>query len=289
MLYTEMASQATKQLFTDSDEVLYARIVAIIGNELKVPEPVKVNEPWKLFREAVTDLQSIEVIYDQSRFLTRNHTGTISADDVCIYAKMQHLASIENPRNGIGVAWFQVLAKLFVQVFEQKCPPGTAICKTIPHQSPKLLYERLAGLVRPVDVPALHSDFPLEGKVLTPKNVTGKGKEKVEVELLSREHFERTAVEWLRKEEVRSDESWGTVGRHTSTISTNDLIIEATVQRLVILHFISKTTDIEVRKQLKETNQQWLLVLQSLKEIVGPKRTFADFPKPLSVKRARTL
>ena len=282
-----MASQSDKtQLFQEADEVLHARIIAIAGDQFKIPESVKVNEPWKVYREAVTDLQNTEVIYDRSRFLTRNHTGTISTDDTCIYGKMQHIAA---NGDGVGVLWFQILAKLYVHVFEQKCPPGTAICKTIPNQSPKLIYERLAGLVRPIDVPSLHTNFPLEGKPITPLLVSVKGKEKAEVELLSREHFERKALEGLRMEELRSDEIWKTVGRHTATISANDLIVEATVQRFIILHLVSITTDKEKREQLKATNFQWLLVLQSLKEIVGPKRKFSDFPKPVSVKRIKTL
>ena len=284
-----MASQSDKtQIFQEPDEVLYARIVSIVGNLYKVPDAVKVDEPWKVYREAVTDLQNTEVLYDRSRFLTRNHTGTISVNDTCIYGKMQHIMANGDCVN--GVLWFQILAQLYVHLFDAKCPPGTAICKSIPQQSPKLIYERLTGLVRPIDVPSLHTTWPLEGKPITPLLVSIKGKEKAEVELLTREHFERKAIEGLRKEEARSDEIWGTIGRHTATISNNDLIIEATLQRLIILHLISITTDDkEKREQLKATNYSWLLVLQSLKDIVGPKRRFSDFPKPLAVKRIKTL
>ena len=97
-----MASQSDKtQIFQESDEVLYARIVSIVGNLYKVPDAVKVDEPWKVYREAVTDLQNTEVLYDRSRFLTRNHTGTISVNDTCIYGKMQHIMANGDCVNGV--------------------------------------------------------------------------------------------------------------------------------------------------------------------------------------------
>src|ERR1700677_4148721 len=105
-----MASQSDKtQIFQESDEVLHARIVSIVGNLYKVPDAVKVDEPWKVYREAVTDLQNTEVLYDRSRFLTRNHTGTISGNDTCIYGKMQHIMANGDCVN--GVLWFQILAQ----------------------------------------------------------------------------------------------------------------------------------------------------------------------------------